>query len=315
MKNFSQKIPLAISLANFTEQTVQEGLSGLGQVYPCTVKSVGLDGSGNAVVTVNFEINPVSSTGTKITLPEVTMPIAESEYVRLPVQVGDKGIAVSASVRLGGITGLGTGLAPLSPASNLGALVFMPISNAKWTTSFPGVNITTNLHVDGNITSTTGGATGSITTTTGQIITIQNGAVTNICPETPSPTDYINKSYFQSIIDDINNCTSCDQLQKAATDYIKSLVDQQTAIEEQQASLAPALALLNAPTNPTAAVTWITNYINDYLAPQLEPSINYQTQLTETYSQIIELLSAIANAQSKFTSCSINLPPVPPLPT
>ena len=137
MKSFFQKIPLAISLANFTEQTVQEGLSGLGQVYPCTVKSVGLDGSGNTVVTVNFEINPVSSTGTKITLPEVTMPIAESKYVRLPVQVGDQGIAVAASVRIGGITGLGTGLAPLSPSSNLGALVFLPVSNTAWSTLDP----------------------------------------------------------------------------------------------------------------------------------------------------------------------------------
>ena len=137
MTNFSQKIPLAISLANFTEQSVQEGLSGLGQVYPCTVKSVGLDGSGNAIVTVNFEINPVSSTGTKITLPPVTMPISESKYIRIPVQVGDQGIAVSASVRIGGITGLGTGLAPLSPASNLGALVFMPVSNVNWETLDP----------------------------------------------------------------------------------------------------------------------------------------------------------------------------------
>ena len=137
MKNFSQKIPLAVSLANFTEQSVQEGLSGLGQVYPCTVKSVGVDGAGNTVVTVNFEVNPVSSTGTKITLPEVTMPIAESKYVRLPVQVGDQGIAVAASVRIGGITGLGTGLAPLAPASNLGALVFLPVSNTAWTTLDP----------------------------------------------------------------------------------------------------------------------------------------------------------------------------------
>ena len=65
------------------------------------------------------------------------MPIAESRYVRLPVKVGDQGIAVAASVRIGGITGLGTGLAPLAPASNLGALVFLPVSNTAWTTLDP----------------------------------------------------------------------------------------------------------------------------------------------------------------------------------
>ena len=301
----AQKIPFAASLQSFVQQKMEAHQQGLGQIYPCHVTEVN-----GAIVTVNFDI-AVESTDS---FPPVTMPIAESKYVRLPVQVGDQGIAVAASVRIGGISGLGSGLAPLVTPSNLGALVFVPIGNSGWTTSFPGVNITTNLHVDGNITSTTGGATGSITTATGQIITIQNGIVTNICPETPSSTDYINNSYFQSIIDDINSCTSCDQLQKAATDYIESLVNQQTAIEEQQASLAPALALLTAPTTPTAVITWITNYINDYLAPQLQPSVNYQTQLSETYAQTIELLSAIANAASKFTSCNIDLPPVPPIP-
>lgn len=137
MKNFSQKIPLAISLGNFTEQSVNDGLASVGQVYPCTVTEVGLDGSGNTVVTVNFEVNPVSSTGSKITFPPVTMPIAESQYIQLPVQVGDTGIAISASVRLGGITGLGSGLAPLTTPSNLGALVFMPISNSNWETLDP----------------------------------------------------------------------------------------------------------------------------------------------------------------------------------
>ena len=137
MKNFSQKIPLTNSLSNFTKQEVNNGLSNLGQIYPCKVISVGLDGSGNTVVTVNFEINPVSSTGSPITFPPVTMPIAESQYIRIPVQVGDAGIAISASVRLGGISGLGTGKAPLAPASNLGGLVFLPISNTAWETLDP----------------------------------------------------------------------------------------------------------------------------------------------------------------------------------
>jgi hypothetical protein len=137
MTNFSQKVPLAISLGNFVDQSVRNGLSGLGLVFPCVVTEVGLDGSGNTIVTVNFQVNPVSYTNTEVTLPSVTMPIAESSYIRIPVQVGDTGIAISASVRLGGITGLGAGLAPLAPSSNLGALVFMPISNTNWGTLDP----------------------------------------------------------------------------------------------------------------------------------------------------------------------------------
>jgi hypothetical protein len=134
MKNFSQKIPLAISLGKYVKQEVYNGISNTGQVYPCTVLEVGLDGEGNSIVTVNFEVEPLSQTDSPLTFPPVTMPIASSEYVRLPVKIGDTGIAVSASVRLGGISGLGIpgSLAPVSAPSNLGALVFLPISSALW---------------------------------------------------------------------------------------------------------------------------------------------------------------------------------------
>jgi hypothetical protein len=132
----SQKTPLAISLTNFTQKKVDDNLQLLGQVYPCYVTKV--DG---AIVTVNFQVN----TGSSITLPPVTCPIAESTYIRLPVQVGDYGICIPASTRLGGITGLGTNPnnpAPIALPSNLGALVFVPIGNANWESVDPNaVNI------------------------------------------------------------------------------------------------------------------------------------------------------------------------------
>jgi len=121
----SQKTPFAVSINNFVEQKTLAYQQLLGQSYPARVLSVDPI---NSIVTINFEVD----TGSTITLPPITCPIIGSQYIRIPIQVGDFGICISASVDIGGITGLGTGTPFLSPASNLGSLVFVPIGNAFW---------------------------------------------------------------------------------------------------------------------------------------------------------------------------------------
>ena len=120
------KKPLNLSLPRAIRERVQDGKQLSGQAWPCTVAAV--DG---AIVTVVFEVS------SDFTLPQVTCPIAEPFYIRIPVQVGDQGMVMAASTRLGGVTGLGAGLAPLSEPSNLGGLVFVPLGNKNWATIDP----------------------------------------------------------------------------------------------------------------------------------------------------------------------------------
>lgn len=89
---------------------------------PCSVVSV----SGQ-IVKVKFELNAAP-----FTLPPVTLPIATSIYDWLPVQVGDAGVTLPADYYLGGISGLGGGVADLRQHGNLSTLVFQPISNKSW---------------------------------------------------------------------------------------------------------------------------------------------------------------------------------------
>lgn len=120
----AQKTPFARTMNEFSQQKIENNINSLGKVLPCVVVSVE-----GAIVTVNFEVYSTSNTP----LPPVTCATIGSKYIRVPIQVGDFGICISADVRLGGINGLGAGLAPLnSPASNLGALVFVPIGNLDW---------------------------------------------------------------------------------------------------------------------------------------------------------------------------------------
>jgi hypothetical protein len=118
----NQKKPLSRSLPRTIAQGVKDGQQLAGQAWPCHVVAVE-----NAIVTVAFDVNAGEAT-----LPQVTCPVAESFYVMLPIQVGDTGVVISAGARLGGITELGSGLAPLSLPSNLGAMLFVPLGRKSW---------------------------------------------------------------------------------------------------------------------------------------------------------------------------------------
>lgn len=78
-------------------------------------------------MTVKFELANVP-----FTLPEITVPVVGSEYVRLPIQFGMKGFVIAANAYLGGVSGLGGGAADLTGRPNLANLAFVPIGNRDW---------------------------------------------------------------------------------------------------------------------------------------------------------------------------------------
>ncbi|MHB8914731.1 MAG: hypothetical protein ACYC4K_02840 [Thiobacillus sp.] len=101
-------------------QRAQEAIHATGRALPCVVTAVS-----GSIVTVAFQVAQ-----SNYTLPRITIPKAESNWIRNPTQVGDTGITVPADVYIGIISGLGSGLPNINvrPA-NLSALVFMPVSN------------------------------------------------------------------------------------------------------------------------------------------------------------------------------------------
>lgn len=121
MSSIALKKQLSLSLPRAIRGTVADGRQIEGQAWPCHVVEVN-----SGIVTIAFDV------GGDFTLPQVTCPVAESFYVILPVQVGDTGMVMAASARLGGVTELGNGVAPLSLPSNLGGLVFVPLARKSW---------------------------------------------------------------------------------------------------------------------------------------------------------------------------------------
>jgi hypothetical protein len=125
MSDLNLKQPVYASLNSFTESRISSNNQLQGKSFPCVVTAIN-----QGFVTVSFLItDPV------FTLPQVTVPIAMSQYVRLPIQVGDKGICIASDVRLGGVTGqnnFGSEQVTLNSPANLSALVFVPLTSVAW---------------------------------------------------------------------------------------------------------------------------------------------------------------------------------------
>jgi hypothetical protein len=119
----------------------------------------------------------------------------------------------------------------------------------------------------------------------------------------------LNTDFFSSLTDQINECTSCAQLQLLATQAIGELNDQLTVITSQNAAFAALQGLLTPPTSSLGSiVTWINLLISSYLGPQLAAYAKLTAQVTALTAEIATLTSAINSKAADFASCSITIP-------
>ncbi len=131
----AQKTPFTSTINRFATAKAEAAINLLGKALPCSVVSIPV--AGVPIVTVKFEMQDAVFN----TLPQVTVPVGMSEYVRLPIQApsggtpGTRGVVFPADVFIGGVTGLGSGNADFTQRGNLSTLVFFPVGN----TGFPAV--------------------------------------------------------------------------------------------------------------------------------------------------------------------------------
>lgn len=120
--SLNKKLHFGGNMHNFADQKIATAMQAAGKVLPAAVVAR----SGN-MVTVSFLLRDIP-----YTLPQVTIPLFGPQYIRYPMQPGDRGIVIPADTYLGGASGLGGGTADLTPPGNLSALVFLPVSHTAW---------------------------------------------------------------------------------------------------------------------------------------------------------------------------------------
>lgn len=135
MADNAQKVALARTLNQWGQRRAAAEIQRQGRALPVQVVSVA-----GPIVTVKFLI--ANTSNSPYTLPNVTVPLAGPQYWRPPTQMGDLGVVFPVDAYVGGVSGLGGGVADLSLRANLSTLVFFPIGNKNWSvTDNPNANV------------------------------------------------------------------------------------------------------------------------------------------------------------------------------
>lgn len=123
MPSNNQKTPLVDGFNRFVSAKLEDAAALTGKSLPASV--IAVDPT-STVVTVKFEVK------TNLQIPMVQCPIGFPEYVRFPIKNGDKGFVVAVDAYMGGMSGLGGGLATLAQQPNLATLVWFPCGNLNF---------------------------------------------------------------------------------------------------------------------------------------------------------------------------------------
>lgn len=160
----AQKLSFQASLNRVGQARAADAIQRLGKSLPCSVTAIS-----GALVTVKFELT------TEYTLPKIQMPVIGSEYIRLPVKVGDKGIVMACDANIGHISGLGGATPPdLTQPGNLSALIFVPIGNKFWSAVADPTAVT--IYGAGGVTLKDEGGQASMTLKPGTVVILAAGS-------------------------------------------------------------------------------------------------------------------------------------------
>lgn len=119
-------------------------------------------------------------------------------------------------------------------------------------------------------------------------------------------------SYFTNLTAQINAASSCAELQLVADASAAALNDLMASITAQCETIAPELALLTIPDNPTAVVEWVSTFITSYLTPQLAAYESYVTTLAALVAQVTAITAAIEAASIRIGMCTVTIPTITP---
>ena len=147
------------------------------------------------------------------------------------------------------------------------------------------------------------GMTGTFTDATGQIVSLMNG-VPVVLARPGGSAPLVNTAFFDNLTAQVNALDVCSELQALADEAMAALQAQITAIEQQIAALLPVITIPEA--NLGAIITWITNFV----APYIAASEAYAAQAAQMATSIAALASAIENAASRITHCTVTVPSI-----
>ncbi len=130
----------------------------------------------------------------------------------------------------------------------------------------------------------------------------------------PSCWPVLNLELFTNLksqIEAAGKAESQEQIQAIVDEVYAQINTMEGAISSQLATLNPILALITAPVNPAEVITWIGNFITDFLGPYILPIAKYEAQLVEIAVEVAAIADTISAIESARPEIHITIPAFP----
>lgn len=122
-------------------------------------------------------------------------------------------------------------------------------------------------------------------------------------------TSSINTAYFDHLVAQLNSIGDCAELNREAHKAADYVLGQEAQLKQLLQDLAPFLELIE---DPAAELPKIVEWIKKFIAASISPKVAayYQTlqDIEALAQQSARVVQAAQAAESRITSCVVNLP-------
>ena len=115
--------------------------------------------------------------------------------------------------------------------------------------------------------------------------------------------------YLDTLIESVDNIDTCEMLQEVYNDIFKFITDQLSSLQGQGESFAILQKLLEIPDSIEKVVTWVQDFIQEYLAKVLSPVMKIQADIAILTAKLLYLQDKIRDKLNSLPACRIDFTP------
>ena len=115
--------------------------------------------------------------------------------------------------------------------------------------------------------------------------------------------------YLDELIKSVDEIDTCEMLQEVYNDIFKFITEQLSSLQSQGDSYGVLQKLLEIPKSIDEVVTWVQDFIQEYLAKVLSPLIKIQADIAILTGKLLQLQDKIRDKLNSLPACRIDFTP------
>lgn len=115
--------------------------------------------------------------------------------------------------------------------------------------------------------------------------------------------------YLDALIESVAEIDTCEMLQEVYNDIFKFIADQLSSLQVQGESFSVLQKLLEIPDSIEKVITWVQDFIQEYLAKVLSPVMKIQADIAILTAKLLYLQDKIREKLNSLPACKIDFTP------